>query len=371
MRVVIAPDKFKGACTAMEAANAIAEGIRSALPQAKITTCPLADGGEGTVATMVAATGGTLHRERVYGPLPDMLVEAEYGILGDGKTAVIEMSAASGLALIPAERRNPMHTTTFGTGELIREAAGRGVSRIILGIGGSATTDGGIGALQALGAHIEMVDGSKKAQPLVGADLAHIARIEPPKQALPELLIACDVENPLYGPDGAAAVFGPQKGAGRAEVSKLDQWLRQLAILTGASELAQRAGSGAAGGLGFGLCAMLSNARMAPGFSLIAEAADFCNQLAGAKLCITAEGRFDRSSLKGKTAYGVARMCHQMQIPCIILAGSVEAEAERELEMMRAIAMPIVDGPLSLEEAMQKTSTLLQRAAHRIGRILT
>lgn len=372
MRVVIAPDKFKGAISARQAAEAIARGVSRAHQETQITICPMADGGEGTVAAMVEATAGRIITKKVCGPLPTMVIEGEIGISGDGRTAVIEMASASGLALTPADCRNPLRTTTYGTGELIQAAAGMGVRRIILGIGGSATTDAGLGALQALGARVQMADGSvrsAKDQPIVGGEMGQISAVQW-QGALPELLIACDVTNPLYGPEGAAAVFGPQKGASPEEVTMLDQWQRRLADITGTDLVAKRPGSGAAGGLGYGLCAFLPGTRMAGGFDLVAEALGFEAKLRGADWCITAEGRLDRSSLKGKTAVGVARLCRRLDVPCTVLAGSVEAEAQERLYIETgAVAMSIVDGPMSLEEAMRCTDKLLERTATWAARV--
>ncbi len=373
MRIVIAPDKFKGAVSARQAAEAIGRGVQRARADAELVICPMADGGEGTVAAMVEATGGRIVKQNVCGPLPGMLVDAEVGVSGDGQTAVIEMASASGLALLAPGERNPLRTTTYGTGELIRTASGLGVRRIILGIGGSATTDAGLGTLQALGARIRMADGSVRSEgdrPVVGRDLAEVSGIDW-RGSLPELLIACDVTNPLYGPDGAAAIYGPQKGASAAEVVMLDGWLRRLADITGTVIVAQRPGSGAAGGLGFGLSAFVNGTRMAGGFELIAEALGFEAKLTGAQWCITAEGRLDGSSLKGKTAMGVARTCKRLGVKCVIMAGSVEAEAEeRVYAETGAVAMSIVDGPMVLEEAMRRTEELLQRAGGRWGRSL-
>lgn len=371
MRVLIAPDKFKGALSAEAAAHAIERGIRARCASAQVTLCPMADGGEGTVEALLSAVGGERRSEVVVGPLPEMRVAAGFALLRDG-TAVIEMSAASGLALVPAEKRNPLRTTTYGTGQLLRAAADEGARRIILGIGGSATTDGGIGALQALGARLIMNDDTVLGRPAIGADLERLARIEPPADwELPELMIACDVTNPLCGPTGAAAVFGPQKGASPDEVELLDRALERLAREHGKVDLARSPGSGAAGGLGFGLSVFVPCVKMATGFELVAGACDFREKLRGADLCITAEGRLDRSTLGGKTASGVARYCRELGIRCIVLAGSVDGAAERQFaEQTGAMALPIADGPISLEEAMARTAELLERAATRVMRLV-
>lgn len=370
MRIVIAPDKFKGSLSAAGVAQAIAAGVRAVIADASLELCPLADGGEGTVEALVAATGGRLMQKEVCGPLPGMRVRAEYGILGDGRTAVIEMAAASGLALLTAEQRDPSRTTTYGTGELILAAGAAGVEKIILGIGGSATTDGGLGALQALGARIELVDAAPATVPLTGGDLARVASAKPPSDGrLPQLLVACDVTNPLCGPSGAARVYGPQKGATPAMVQHLDEALASFARVLGAGKLALEPGSGAAGGLGFGLRALFPQTTFAPGFDLVAGACRLEARLAGADLCLTGEGRLDESSLAGKTAIGVARLCRSKGIPCVILAGSIAPDVEPGVWQQGAAAMPIAHSPMPLEQAMREASSLLTDAAARVMRL--
>ncbi len=232
LRILVAPNAFKESLSAIDAARAIAKGVRRGLPKAQVTEIPIADGGDGTLEAVISGTGGRILKARVMGPLGNRIT-AEYGITGDGKTAVIEMSRASGLALVPPARRNPMRTTSFGTGQLIRAALDRGVNRILLGIGGSATVDGGIGALQALG--VSFLDRQGKPVGHGGAGLLAIENIDlsrlPPGLKQVEVLVACDVDNPLIGPKGAAAVFGPQKGATPAMVKQLDHGLARLAVL--------------------------------------------------------------------------------------------------------------------------------------------
>lgn len=372
MRILIAPDKFKGSLAAADVAAAIAAGIRQILPRADISLCPLADGGEGTVPAMLAATSGRLLRQVVVGPLPQMSLQAEYGILGDNQTAVIEMASASGLVLLSDAQRNPFNTTTYGTGQLIRAAATAGCQRIILGIGGSATVDGGIGALQALGLTFHMADGSTHGPsdpPLVGSDLRNIVKVaKPTAWNLPEILIACDVENPLCGPDGAAEVFGPQKGATPQQVQMLDQWLGAFARTTQTTDLANRPGSGAAGGLGYGLCALIPHTRMAGGFDLVANACNFASRLRNVDLCLTGEGRFDQSSLKGKTAIGVVRACQAAGVKCVVLAGSVEPAAAQLLGDTPVLS--ICNGPISLDEAMKRAADLLKNTAFQVMRLV-
>ena len=371
MRIVIASDKFKGCLPAREVAAAIARGIARADAAIEIERIPMADGGEGTVEALVAATGGRLITRRVTGPLAAMKVDAVFGILGDGETAVIEMAAASGLHLLQAEQYDPMKTTTFGTGELLVAAAELGVKRIILGIGGSATNDGGIGCAQACGVRFEVdrgvtVDASDR--PLTGGECAHAdPSIEPdnlPARGLRgvETLVACDVDNPLIGPRGAARVFGPQKGASTEQVEQLDRGLEHLSMrIPWGFELREKPGAGAAGGGGFGMLAFFG-AKLRPGFEIVAEAAQLAQRLGGADLCITGEGRLDASSMGGKTAIGVARVCKKLNVPCVALVGSIGEGAEEALREGLTAYHSIGEG-ISLEESMRDAARLLAKAA--------
>lgn len=372
MKLVIAPDKFKGCLSAVEVARAIAAGVRQAAIEAVVDLCPMADGGEGTVSALVAATGGRIVIRTVTGPLPGMRVEAPIGMLGDGETAAIEMAAASGLALIPESQRNPLQTTTYGTGELIRAAIELGASKIILGIGGSATTDGGIGCVQGFGGKVKLTSGewhSAGDRPLVGADVERVEAVEVQGPAGIEIVVACDVGNPLYGANGAAAVFGPQKGASPKEVARLDAALRRLAERTSA-EAALVPGAGAAGGLGFGLMVFF-RAKLQSGVGIVIEAAKLRQRLVGADLCLTGEGRLDSQSLEGKTPVGVSRLCRELGVPCIALAGSVSID-----EGLTAVArkagltawFSIVDRPMSLEQSMRDAERLLRQAAANVVR---
>jgi glycerate kinase len=375
MKIVIAPDKFKGSLTALEAADAIALGVRRALPAAEIDLCPLADGGEGTVAALVAATNGTLQTRRVTGPLPDQKVDAAFGILGDQQTAVIEMAAASGLALLAPDERDPFRTTTFGTGELLMAAAALDVRRIILGIGGSATVDGGIGCAQACGLPV-LLDGGEPVsptEPLTGADLERVVLIKHDRGSLierVELIVACDVTNPLYGPAGAAQTYGPQKGASPLQVAELDRWLQRLAERTGKTAEALTPGAGAAGGLGFAMLAFFG-ARLCRGIDIVIEATQLRRRLVGADLCITGEGRLDASSLHGKAPLGVARLCREMGIPCFALVGSVEPGVKQSLAADFAHCHCISDGSISTEHSMRDAKPLLATAAEQLMRHIT
>lgn len=369
MRVLIAPDKFKGCLSAAEAAGAIAEGLEGV----EVDCCPVADGGEGTVEAMVAATGGRWVEREVMGPLPEMRVRARFGVLGDGETAVIEMAAASGLHLLKAEQRNPMRTTTYGTGELIVAAREMGVRRIVLGIGGSATTDGGLGCAQAWGAVVEMEDGGRRSvgdRAIVGSDVARVKGVEVHGRAAhaTEMVVACDVSNPLYGAEGAAVVYGPQKGATGEQVRELDGALEKLARRVNRVDLAERAGAGAAGGLGFGMMAFFG-ATIRPGVEMVLEAVRFEQRLRGVDLCLTGEGRFDGQSLAGKAPMGVARACKARGVPCVVLAGGVEAGAERALGEGVTAYFSICERPMTVEEAMGDARGLLRRLAGNVMRV--
>ena len=367
MRILLAPDKFKGCLTAQEVAQAMAEGIRRVIPEAQIDLCPMADGGEGTVSALVAATNGKLLTRRVTGPLPEMKVDATFGMLGDGQTAVVEMAAASGLALVPISQRDPMATTTFGTGELLMAAAGAGAKRVILGIGGSATVDGGVGCAQACGLPVLLEDGVpvSPTEPLCGRDLDSILMIKHGRGSPVErmqITVACDVVNPLFGPNGAAAVFGPQKGATPQQVQQLDESLRRLAERTAKLQAASTPGAGAAGGLGFGMLAWFG-ATLASGVQTVIDAVDLHSRLRQADLCITGEGRLDEQTLHGKTPIGVARAAKKAGIPCIALAGSLGAVPEAFRAEGINAWFSICPGPITLEQSMSDARRLLADAA--------
>ena len=372
MKIVIAPDKFKGCLTAAEVCRAIAAGLRWVDPAVFIDECPMADGGEGTVAALVEATGGRLITRRVTGPLPEMKVDAIFGMLGDGQTAIIEMAAASGLALLKPEDRNPLFTTTFGTGELINAAIELGAKKIILGIGGSATVDGGIGCAQACGHTIILENGEpvSPTEPLVGADVSRVVLIKRHRGEKTDgvpIIVACDVENPLFGPCGAAEVFGPQKGATPEQVVQLDAALRQLAIRMNQIALAEFPGAGAAGGLGFGMMAYFG-AVLQRGVEIVIDATGLRERLCGADLCITGEGSLDAQSAHGKTVVGVSRLCRELGVPCIALAGAIGEGAEKVLDEGMTAYFGICDRPMSLAEAMRDAALLLKSAAANVLR---
>jgi len=332
MRIVIAPDKFKGCLSAQAVAAAIAEGVRSVDARCALEICPLADGGEGIVSALVADVGGRLIQRRVVGPLPEMSVDATFGILADGKTAVVEMAAASGLALLPRDRRDPMTTTSFGTGQLLVAAAETGATRIILGVGGSATVDAGIGCAQACEMPVLLNDGEPTAdtEPLVGRDLEKVILIKHGRGGKLDRVsidVACDVTNPLCGPNGAAAIFGPQKGATPEQVIWFDRQFKRLAERTGNLAAAELPGAGAAGGLGFCMAAFFG-ATLRSGIDLVMETVQFRKRLENADLCITGEGMLDDSTFSGKTVSGVAKMCKAMNINCLAICGEVDERTD-------------------------------------------
>lgn len=328
MKFVIAPDSFKGGLTAKQAAEAMAKGIQRIFPKADYVLVPMADGGEGTVQSLVDATSGKFVSAKVHDPL-NRITEARYGILGDGKTAVIEMAAASGIQFINQQTANPLVTTTYGTGELMLDAIDRGVQKIIIGIGGSATVDGGAGMAQALGVRLLKADGSPiglGGGALAALDHIDVSKIDPRLKQV-TIAIASDVTNPLTGPDGAAAVFGPQKGATPDMVKELDQNLHhyaQVIVQSTGKEVEKLAGAGAAGGLGAGLLAF-TKAQMRHGVDLVIEATGLKEKVKGAQFVFTGEGGIDFQTKFGKTPYGVAKAAKSVspKAPVIVLAGNI------------------------------------------------
>ena len=376
MKIILAPDSFKGSLTAGQAADAMAAGTRQVCPGAEIVLLPLADGGEGTAEALVTATGGRLMTARVTGPL-GRPVNAQWGLMGpDGSTAVVEMAAAAGLTLISESERDPSRATTYGVGELIRDAVQSGARHLVVGLGGSATNDGGAGALQALGVKFFDAAGERLPEHLGGRDLLRLARIDTGGLIRLEgvtVTIASDVTNPLLGLSGASAVYGPQKGAGAEDIPMLDAALANYAAVIKrdfGADVAERPGAGAAGGVGAGLMAFL-NAQMQSGIDLVLDVARFDAHLLGADWVWTGEGRIDRQTLQGKTIAGVLRRCRTFDVPVIAFGGSVEGDAAKALASAGlAAAFPIVSGPMTLGEAMQEGRILLTQAAARVACLL-
>lgn len=372
MKIVVAPDSFKENLSARDVAEAIAAGVRDAAPGAEVVCVPMADGGEGTVEALVDATSGRLVEREVTAPLGDKR-RARFGILGDGATAVIEMASASGLPLVPPERRNPLLTTTFGTGELIAAALEAGVEKILIGIGGSATVDGGAGMAGALG--VRLLDAGGSDVPPGGGGLARLDRIDVsgihPRVADVSVEVACDVENPLTGATGAARVYGPQKGATPEQVEILDAALGRLAEVIRRDlgvDVASIPGSGAAGGLGAGLVAFLA-AVLRGGVDMVVEAVRLDEKMKGASLVITAEGRLDRQSAFGKTPIGVAAAAKKLGLPVVALAGSVGEGAREVLDRGIDAFFSIAPGPMSLDESFRRAPELLRRTAAHVMRL--
>jgi glycerate kinase len=414
MKVVIAPDSFKESLAAAEVAAAMAGGVIAADPQATLDLCPLADGGPGTVAAMVAATGGTFQDADVFGPL-GAPVRARWGLLGGPaapslpgelglvastlvaekiptpdadpagaaqpwhpsrgagpRTAVMEMAAASGLVLVPVDLRDPMKTTTFGTGQLLRAALDARATELIVGIGGSATVDGGAGCAQALGAVFLDRKGEACVCGLAGGGLADIADVDvsdlDDRLKNVRIRVACDVTNPLTGPNGAARVYGPQKGATEEMVERLEAGLANLAEIIRRRlgvDVERLPGAGAAGGLGAGLVAF-AGASLEPGLPLIAEAVGLRRRLAGADLVLTGEGKLDRSSSFGKTAVGVAKIAREAGVPVVCIPGQIGEGAPREVFWA---VLPLAGGAITVRQAMRDTAALLrQRATEAVRR---
>ena len=375
MKIIIAPQSFKGSVSALEAAQAIERGVLRAEPEAATTLVPVADGGDGTLNVLVDNTNGEVFRSIVTGPLSHA-VEAPWGVMGDGKTAVVEMARASGLALVPFRRRNPRTTTTRGTGEIIRLALEKGFTRIIVGLGGSATNDAGMGMASALG--VKFLDAQEKSLPRGGAALARLAHIDTSNlnPALKGVTIigATDVTNPLCGPSGASAIYGPQKGASPETVAELDAALANFARVVqqdlGIDFLNEEwPGAGAAGGLGAGLLAF-TGARLQSGIDMVCEVLNFDEHVRGADLVITGEGRADLSTIYDKSPVGVARKAGAYGVPTIILAGSLGDGYEELYNHGIAGVICIADRPMSFERSLARTEELLEGAAERTIRLL-
>ncbi len=373
MRIVVAPDSYKGSVSALGVAQAMQRGILKVFPDADVRRVPIADGGEGTVEALVNATGGQLRRAEASGPLGDTII-AQWGILGDGETAVIEMAAASGLPLVPQNRRDPRLTTSYGTGELVRAALDAGLRRIIIGIGGSATNDAGMGMARALGVRFTGDDG--RPLPEGGAALAQLKHIDlaglDPRLRDTEITVACDVDNPLCGPRGASAVFGPQKGASAQIVAELDAALAHFAVCASAAtgrDVAEQSGAGAAGGLGAALM-FFTAAKLRPGVEIVLDAVGFSTLVEGASFVITGEGRTDFQTAFGKAPVGVATLAKRFKVPVFCLSGSLGDGADDVLAQGIDAVISICDRPMTLEHCMGAGEALIESASARLCRII-
>ena len=373
MKVVIAPQAFKGSISALDAATAMGDGVRRVVPDARTVLVPVADGGDGTLETLVEGSGGDVRTTEVTGPLGET-VKAPWGALGDGTTAVIEMARTSGLALVPIEKRNPLVTTTFGLGEAIREAMDGGFRRFIIGIGGSATNDAGGGMAQALG--VRLLDSEGRDLPFGGAALADLSRIDlsgrDPRVADAFFRVACDVSNPLTGPEGASAIYGPQKGATPEMVAQLDAALDNFAQVVKRDvgpDIAGITGAGAAGGLGGGLIAFL-DAELSSGVDIVLETVGLDDHLEGADLVVTGEGCLDYQTVYSKAPIGVAARARERGIPVVAISGSLgERYGEVHHHGIDA-AMAITSFPMTLDEASEKAAALIADATEEALRFM-
>lgn len=374
MHIVIAPDSFKESLSASKVAQAISEGIKKIAPESELVCIPMADGGEGTVEALVTATAGKI----ISVPSVDALnrpINSFLGVLGNGKTAVVEMAAASGLEMLSASERNPLIASTYGTGLLLKAAMDAGFAEIIIGIGGSATNDGGAGMAQALG--FQLLDKNGRQIGLGGEFLSGLHRIDctraHPRLANTRITVACDVKNPLVGPAGATAVYGPQKGATPGMTELLEHGMLNYAKVINCkfgADFSNTPGAGAAGGLGAGLMAFC-NAEIRPGFDLIAELTNLDEQISKASLVITGEGKIDSQTAYGKTISGIARVCKKYHIPLIALAGMVSGDLTRLYELGLTSAFAIANRPMTLDDSKNKAGELLSSTSEQIVRLIS
>lgn len=374
MKLIFAPDSFKGSLTAMESCDILERVSARHFPDAQTVSVPVADGGEGTVDALLRAMGGTRMRTQVTGPLFEPET-AEWGMLGDGVTAVMEMAQASGLPYVPAHKRDPRRTTTLGTGEMMAEAIRRGARKILIGIGGSATNDGGIGLLKALGAVFMDVEG-KEISPVGGA-LASVKTVDfssmMPELAQVQITVICDVTNPLLGENGATYIYGPQKGATPTIRDELEAGMAHYAQVVErvlGRDIASFPGAGAAGGLGAALGGVLG-ATLKSGIDAVLDAVDFDAKLEGVSLAVTGEGRIDGQSVCfGKVPVGVAKRCAAKGIPAVVIVGGIGEGAEGLYDLCESTIQTTVSGPMSLEKAMKDAPVLYEQAADRLFRAI-
>lgn len=373
MKIVIAPQAFKGSISALEAAAAMREGVLRVVPDAEVVMVPVADGGDGTLETLIEGSNGRIHEIEVTGPLGERRV-VEWGAMGDGATAVLEMARTSGLALVPEERRNPLVATTYGLGEAMRHAMGSGYRRFIVGIGGSATNDAGAGMAQALG--VRLLDESGNELEPGGAALAKLHRID--MSSLDEVvnecefLVACDVNNPLTGPTGASAIYGPQKGATPEMIRELDAALSHFADIVVRDigvEVSDVAGAGAAGGLGGGLIAFVGG-QIRAGVDIVLDTVGLDDYLTDCNLVITGEGSMDHSTIYNKAPVGVAARAKRLGIPVVGISGSLGSGFQDVHDYGIDGLSAITSGPMTLDEASQRAGELITNTAEQVMRLL-
>ena len=372
VKILLAPQAFKGSISALSAGQAMERGIKRALPQADVAILPIADGGDGTVEALVNATHGKFRKSNVTDPLGRQ-TSAKWGILGDKKTAIIEMSVASGLRLVEPDKRDPLITTTYGTGELIKAALDEGCKRLIIGIGGSATNDGGAGAAQALG--VRLLDANGHEIGWGGAALINLATIDTsdldPRLRNVEVLVASDVTNPLVGPEGASYIYGPQKGASPEMVRLLDRALQHFGQVISKQlgvEIRGKPGAGAAGGLGGGLMAFL-NASITPGAQLIMQALGIDQYLDGVDLVFTGEGQIDGQTIYGKAPVALAQAAKKHNLPVIAVVGAIAEGYDAVYKHGIDAVLSIVSRPMDMETAMDHAETLIEDASERAIRL--
>jgi len=373
MKILIAPDSFKDSLSAKEVVAHIAKGILTILPKANIKQIPLSDGGEGLLEALVKPKNGQFIKVKVKDPLM-RTVEANYGIIEDGKTAVIEMATASGLELLKENERNPLITSTYGTGEIINDALDKGCTKIIIGLGGSATNDGGMGMIKALGG--KFPDQNRYTIDEGGAALERLAQIDLTefdyRLKNSEIIAACDVSNPLTGPNGASVVFGGQKGGSPEDLHQLDKNLMNYGSVIKSDlgkDIKSVQGTGAAGGTAMGLLAFL-DAELRPGIELITKELQLETHIKNADLVITGEGKIDQQTLYGKTIAGIAKISKEHNVPVIAIAGKVDSDIEELYELGLTAVFSIVNQPMSLQEAINNTGELIESCITNIFRVI-
>ena len=371
MRFLFASDSFKGTLTSEQIIRLLSQAAEEIFPGCETAGVPVADGGEGTVDAVVTATGGEYRKVTVHGPLMEE-VTASYGVF-HGDSAIIEMAAASGLPMVPNEKRNPLNTTTYGTGELIKDALDQGYRKLSIAIGGSATNDGGMGAMRALG--VRFLDENGAELEGFGADLEKVADIDMsglhPAVAEAEITVMCDVNNPLTGPDGATYTFGKKKGGTPEILDRLEAGMKQYAAVMRehGMDVEQMAGAGAAGGLGAALCGYL-HANLKSGIETVLDLIDFNGLLEGTDLVVTGEGRIDWQSAFGKVPSGIGMRCKAKNVPAVAIVGGMGNGAEKIYEFGIDSILPTINGAMDLEEALERAEELYANAADRMFRMV-
>lgn len=372
MKIIIAPDSFKGSVSAIDVAKNIEIAIHAVEPSTQTVIMPVADGGEGTVDAIASCVAAEIHNIKVCGPMKEE-AQGYYATIENGMTAVIEMAQASGLPMVPVEKRNPWYATTYGTGQMIKDALDRGVKKIIIGIGGSATNDGGAGALMALGASFLDAEGNEL--DLGGGALSKLTTLDlsqfDKRIFETEIVVACDVTNPLTGPMGASYIYGPQKGANPEMVAQLDAALEHFAEVSKevlGEDFSVCPGAGAAGGLGFALLAFCK-AKFAAGIDIVLDVCGFEKELESADLVITGEGRIDGQSVCGKVLYGIGMRAKEQNVPVVAIGGGVKEESEALLDCGISAMFSIANGPMTLEYAMEHGAELIRQVAKNIMRV--